>query len=390
MKKKKKKKRKLILFILFIIIVIISTIILINLKRNNVNVVLNDNLDILVNSDTFASTLIKEISSGKLKEDFKIDTSKVGKKDISIIIVNDNNKEIDYKININIIDNESPIINASDKITIYTNDEVDLLEYITVTDNYDNDFDINVVGEYNNKVTGEYKLTYVVKDSSNNESKKDFTLVVENPKYKKMPDKTIKTDRGYTLKIRNGVAYIDDILIVNKTYYLPENYKPTDSYNSNITDSCTTCINKEVMSAFNEMKSDMQSLGMNVWIASGYRSYNTQKYLYNNYVLRDGKVNADTYSARAGYSEHQTGLCFDLNSVSDAFSYTNEGKWVNDNCFKYGFIIRYPKGKEDVTGYMYESWHLRYVGKTLAEKLYNNGSWITLEEYFGITSKYSD
>lgn len=282
------------------------------------------------------------------------------------------------------------MINCDDRITIYVNDEVDLLEYVTVSDNYDKDVKVKVEGVYDNTKTGEYNLSFVATDSSNNESVKDFTLVVEQPKYKRMSDKTIKTSKGFTLKIKDGVAYVDGVLIANKTYYLPENYKPTDSYNVNITDNCTTCINKDVMSAFKEMQSDISSLGMSLRIVSGYRSYNTQKYLYNSYVNRDGKDAADRYSARAGYSEHQTGLCFDVNYAGSAFDNTSEAKWIHDNAYLYGFILRYPKGKEDITGYMYESWHLRYVGKELAEKLYNKGDWITLEEYFGITSKYAD
>ena len=102
-----------------------------------------------------------------------------------------------------------------------------------------------------------------------------------------------------------------------------------------------------------------------------------------------GSEAADKYSARAGHSEHQTGYCFDLNTIDDSFAFTNEGKWVDNNAYLYGFIIRYPKGKEELTGYQYESWHLRYVGKDLAKVLYNNGDWITMEEYFGLTSKYN-
>ena len=105
-------------------------------------------------------------------------------------------------------------------------------------------------------------------------------------------------------------------------------------------------------------------------------------------MARDGKQEADTYSARPGHSEHQTGLAFDLNTIDDSFANTAEGKWINDNCYRYGLILRYPKGKEEITGYQYESWHLRYVGKELAQKLYNNGNWMTLEEHFNITSKY--
>ena len=113
-----------------------------------------------------------------------------------------------------------------------------------------------------------------------------------------------------------------------------------------------------------------------------------QKIIYNDYVARDGQLMADTYSARPGYSEHQSGLAIDVNSLDQDWENTPEGKWLSANCYKYGFIIRYPKGKEDITGYMYEPWHIRYVGKDLAEKLYNNGNWLTLEEYLGITSVY--
>jgi len=183
----------------------------------------------------------------------------------------------------------------------------------------------------------------------------------------------------------NGVTYIDGILVVNKTYSLPESYTAPNSAEY---EYCTTCLTTETLNAFNEMKSDAQALGLNLYISSGYRSYSYQENLYNNYVAQDGKEAADTYSARPGHSEHQTGLAFDLNTIDDSFAYTEEGKWVADNCYKYGLILRYPKGKETQTGYQYESWHLRYVGKELAEKLYNNGNWITLEEHFNITSEY--
>jgi len=207
---------------------------------------------------------------------------------------------------------------------------------------------------------------------------------------KKQEEKN-KTSKGFTIEVKNGVTYIDGHLIANKTYPLPSSYVPknthTDAGNQKY---CQTCIINDAWDAWTLMKADATSLGLNIWIQSGYRSYEAQKGLYDKYVSRDGKLAADTYSARPGHSEHQTGYAFDLNTITDAFQYTDEGKWVNENAYKYGFIIRYPKGKEDITGYKYESWHLRYVGKELAEKLYNNGDWITMEEYFGITSKYSN
>lgn len=127
---------------------------------------------------------------------------------------------------------------------------------------------------------------------------------------------------------------------------------------------------------------------LNLTIISGFRSYNFQSSLYNNYVSRHGQAMADTFSARAGYSEHQTGLAMDLNQISDSFGETKVGKWLDNNAYKYGFILRYPKGKSNETGYKYEPWHFRYVGVSLATKLYNNGNWITIESYYGITSKY--
>lgn len=189
----------------------------------------------------------------------------------------------------------------------------------------------------------------------------------------------------------DGLKIIDGILIVNKSYPLPKGYVPKNTYNDATGKRyCSDCIDKDAYSEYKQMKADATALGLNIWIQSGYRSYELQETLYNNYVNRDGKLAADTYSARPGYSEHQTGLAFDLNSISDDFQYTNEGKWVSENAWKYGFILRYPKSKESITGYKYESWHLRYVGKDLASKLYNNGDWITLEEHFNLTSQYKD
>ena len=189
-------------------------------------------------------------------------------------------------------------------------------------------------------------------------------------------ENTPTTSKGFKIEVKDGITYIDGILVANKTYSLPSTYNPGG-------------LTSETTKAFNEMKADAAAVGLNIYVVSGFRSYNTQVNLYNRYAARDGKNAADTYSARPGYSEHQTGLAFDLNDVSDNFENTAEAKWLNNNAYKYGFILRYPKGKTNETGYIYESWHYRYVGKDLASKLYNNGNWITLESYFGITSEYN-
>lgn len=201
-----------------------------------------------------------------------------------------------------------------------------------------------------------------------------------------------KTDKGFIITILNDVYYIDGILMVNKSYPLPSNYKPVNPYKEITKDYLYggDYIEDYVMNAYLEMKNDALKEGISLKITSGYRSYSVQEELYDSYKQRDGKEAADTYSARAGYSEHQSGLCFDLNGTNRNFINTKEGKWLNDNCYKYGFTLRFPEGKEEYTGYMYEGWHFRYVGVELATKLYNNGDWISLEEYYGISSKYSE
>ena len=136
------------------------------------------------------------------------------------------------------------------------------------------------------------------------------------------------------------------------------------------------------------MQKPAAAQGLNIYISSGYRSYSRQQTLYNNYVKSDGKALADTYSSRPGYSEHQTGLCFDLNTIDDSFGNTKESAWLEQHAQEYGFIIRFPKGKDAQTGYQYEPWHLRYLGIDMATKVYNSG--LSLEEYLGITSEYAD
>ena len=238
-------------------------------------------------------------------------------------------------------------------------------------------------------------------EESKDNTKKDDTSILDRelsskyPAIAKVSGKEItkgKTKNGFTITEIAGITYIDGIMMVNKTYGLPSDYLPVDTVEDSKgkTNTCNKCINKLAYSSFATMKADAAALGLNIYIASGYRPYVSQENIYNRYVKRDGKKAADTYSARPGYSEHQTSYTFDLNSINDSFAKTNEGKWVNENAYLYGFIIRFPKGKDSYTGYKYESWHLRYVGYDLARKLYNNGNWISLEEYFGVDSKYQD
>jgi hypothetical protein len=138
------------------------------------------------------------------------------------------------------------------------------------------------------------------------------------------------------------------------------------------------------------MQTAATAAGAGLAIGSTYRSYATQQTLYAQYVIRDGKDAADRYSARAGYSEHQSGLVIDFSPIDEAFRNSKQYVWLVQNAHKYGFVLRYPDGKEDVTGYMYEPWHWRYVGVTVATDMHDKGI-ATLEDYYNVPGgKYAD
>ncbi len=188
---------------------------------------------------------------------------------------------------------------------------------------------------------------------------------------------TSNVKKAELLKIiqKDGLTYIDGLIIANKTYSLPPDYDPG--------------VNEEALAAFEKMAADaMENDGIYLTIVSGYRSYEVQDWLYHSYVQERGIENADKISARPGHSEHQTGYAFDINTTASSFAGTPEAEWLEQNSYKYGFIIRYELGKEETTGYSYEPWHIRYIGKEYAEKVYQSG--LSLEEYLGITSKYPD
>lgn len=188
------------------------------------------------------------------------------------------------------------------------------------------------------------------------------------------PAPTPEYTGSHKKEVIDGITYFDGVMIANKTYTLPRSYNPG--------------VQPEAMDAFYDMQAAAASEGISLWILSSYRSYDDQEVIYNRYVSQDGRDAADTYSSRPGHSDHQTGYTFDLNSLEQDFQYDPAGQWLDKNCYKYGFIIRYPKGKDSSTGYMYEPWHVRYIGVDLATKVTQSG--LSLEEYFGITSQYQD
>ena len=383
-----KLKKKVKVLLVVVLIISIATIVGYNLYSSKTLLVkIDNNIEVSINEEVYNTDYIKVIANGEIitnKE--KIDTTKVGEQIINIKVKDYFNKEKDYSYKLNIYDKEPPVITyTKEHITDYGK-EVDLLKDVKVVDNSNETICVSIIGEYDINQSGTYKLYYLAKDSTGNEIKEEFTLTVKEKTVTKpttnstttqpQPDKEFTTSKGFKGYTKDGITYIDGILIANKTYGLPSTYKPGG-------------ITTETKNAFNKMQSAAKLDGINLVIKSGYRSYATQKNTYNYYVSYDGVAKADTYSARPGHSEHQTGMAIDLNTINDTFHNTSEAKWLANNCYKYGFILRYPKGKTNETGYKYESWHFRYVGVDLASKLYNKGDWITLESYFGITSKYN-
>jgi len=173
-------------------------------------------------------------------------------------------------------------------------------------------------------------------------------------------------------------------VLVNKYHHLPNTFIPDDlsPVNDNLVVK-TIQLRTEVKKAFEKMGNEAQTNGLNLKGTSGFRSYDEQKQLYNYYVSQDGKELADHYSARAGHSEHQTGLAIDVvgpDEQLDNFEKTEEFKWLLKHHHEYGFIIRYPKDKEYITGYQYEPWHLRYVGVSIASYIKENN--LTFDEYY--------
>ena len=249
-----------------------------------------------------------------------------------------------YEKTFNVGERFMPIVtmlpeNATDKSEIWVSDNTNVAT-------------VNSYGRIT--AVGEGKCTVTVTSADNKSVSAAFAVTVNAP-----------------AKIE--LKYVDGILIANKSYPLPSNYNPGT--------------NPEAKAAFDNMAAAAAADGLKLFIRSGFRSYTTQRSLYNGYVKRDGAAAADRYSARPGYSEHQTGFAFDINKADSSFIGTPEAIWLANNAYKFGFILRYPEGKESVTGYMYEPWHYRYVGVEKAAALYNSG--LTIEEYYGITSCYA-
>ena len=247
---------------------------------------------------------------------------------------------------------------------------VALIVSIFVVYNYKNN-QVNSASDEQPKSTETNKSTG--QDSSTTEKTDTTPETPETPeKPEQQPD-----ENGYlpNQTLPTEPTYIKGILLANKIYPLPSTFAPEE--------------NPEARQALNQMLEAAKQQGFDLVAFSGYRSFEYQTTLYNNYVNRDGQAAADRYSARPGYSEHQTGLAFDIGErgkedlwLTEEFGETPAGQWLFAHAQEYGFILRFPQNKEEITGYMYESWHYRYVGKDIAKEIAKQS--ITLEEYLGV------
>lgn len=243
----------------------------------------------------------------------------------------------------------------TEALEVEVNQETDFLDRIEVDDFSKCEITTDI-SQIDFTTPAEYAVSVKAVDQAGNTSEKSIPVTVK--------EVSIETPETVT-----EPYYVNGIMIVNKKHPLPMNYALGED--------------PEASAAIHQLIADMQALGYDISNNySGYRSYDTQNGLYWSYVASYGQQEADTFSARPGYSEHQSGLAYDLMHTSGALV-TNqpEADWIAQNAHRYGFIVRYQEGKEGITGYVAEQWHLRYIGDE-APDVYESG--LTLEEYLGI------
>ncbi len=195
----------------------------------------------------------------------------------------------------------------------------------------------------------------------------------------------VNRDYEYYEHVQKTDTNKENIMLVNKYYALDKDFAFDDLVDVSI-QHCygNQKIREEVYDKFKQMFNDAKKENLTIIINSSYRTYDYQEGLWNNYARQHDEAWADNYAARAGHSEHQTGLTIDVTTYGvkeqGDFENTDEFAWMQENAHKYGFILRYPKNQENITGYSYESWHYRYVGVDVATKIYEEG--ITFDEYY--------
>lgn len=357
---KRRKKRLWMVFLLFVFLFSGGFI----FSWNSKQIEFTNKKTIEYGSGIHAMDLVRSVSGGTIINNPQLDTTIVG--DHRIVYKVKGwifTREIRHDVQVK--DTKKPKIKFKEKeVTVAPGEEYYLYNNIdSVTDygygglEYENQKNppkgsYICRSKYNKDKKGTYKVNVIAKDMNGNTSKASYTLHVSGERVEESDNE-------------EDVTVIDDIVLVNKTNPVPKDYKASNTDESD--------------AALKELQAAASAAGFDIPTIVGYRSYARQEQLYNEYVARDGQEVADTYSARPGYSEHQTGLAYDVGEIDNDYGSTEAGQWLNDHCAEFGFIIRFPLGKEDITGYQYEPWHIRYVGKEAAQAIMEQG--ITLEEY---------
>lgn len=256
----------------------------------------------------------------------------------------------------------------------YTADEINLI-YNSLTDE---SIKILTINDYLKDITNILKLSYF------KETNLERYIKYNKEDYEtKVTYVNIGLDQKYYEYVTDIGIPKDETVIVNKYHKLPSDYVPSDleEINNKYNRGFNNKLRHNARIKFEEMAEAARKENIYIYSGSAYRSYSYQQNLYNRYVNQNGFAEAETFSARAGYSEHQTGLATDiLNAKIDYLSKNDqEYTWLVNNSYKYGYILRYPEGKDKITGYMYEEWHFRYIGIPLAQKVYESG--LTYDEY---------
>ncbi|MCR5794561.1 MAG: M15 family metallopeptidase [Solobacterium sp.] len=216
-------------------------------------------------------------------------------------------------------------------------------------------------------------------------------ILISNDFLNKVPETTPPAETEVVPNAEEQSRFFDTkslLLCANKKHKLPNNYEPEDLCEPSVPFKTKPCTVREVM------KKDLEALfeeaknqSLDLYLLSGYRSDAQQEEVYEEITRTNGEEYAEKYSSRAGYSEHQTGLAVDIMNNGEAleaeFAASDEGKWLKDNAYRYGFILRYPEGCEEHTGFAYEPWHFRYIGREEAKKVYESGK--CFEDYYGIS-----
>ena len=375
MKKRKRKinKKRILILVLFLLIILSIGIYLIVPKRYGYQ---KDVINVFKEDNYYE----------KIKE-----TKKYSKTLETAVIENNYKKEyFDEYLDINYVEEEIFINNINKLLDLgYKNKDINTF-YEKVPKSIDvitsNKYDKNIINYISLDYFKEENLDrYIKYDFIDTKSVYDTTILKEKYNY----EDTVTFVNAYLDKdyYTNDIPLSKDKaskldVIVNKYYKLDKDYEPEDLtvINSKFA-SGTQKLRKEAADKFEEMASDMLKENLKIYAGSTYRSYSYQEGLYNRYVKKDGFKEAETYSARAGYSEHQLGLAVDI--VNGKWNYLSEGDkeytWLINNSYKYGFILRYPHESEYITGYVFEDWHFRYLGIELATKVYE--SKLTYDEY---------